>query len=66
MKALHYIYIPRINRALMEFQRQHNHHPLQTEGNLTPRQIFEVSPRSAEADTVDTCVYGVEEERPCS
>ena len=46
----------------MEFQCQHNHHPLRTEGNLTPRQIFEVSPRSAEADTVDTCVYGVEEE----
>ena len=39
-------------------------HPLRTEGNLTPRQIFEVSPRSAEADTVDTCVYGVEEEGP--
>ena len=62
--ALHYIYIPRINRALMEFQRQHNHHPLRTEGNLTPRQIFEVSSRSAEADTMDTCVYGVEEEGP--
>ena len=54
----------RINRALAEFQCQHNHHPLRTERNLTPRQIFEVSPRLAEADVVDGWLFGVEEEGP--
>ena len=62
--ALHYVYMPRINRALAEFQRQHNNHPLRTERNLTPRQIFEVSPRLAETDVVDRWLFGVEEEGP--
>lgn len=62
--ALHYIYIPRINRALFEFQQQHNHHPLRTEGNMTPRQIFEVCPRAADAQMVDIHIYGVEEDGP--
>lgn len=62
--ALHYIYLPRINRALTEFQQQYNYHPMHTEGNLTPRQIFEVSPRSAEVHSIDRWAYGVEEEGP--
>ena len=49
--ALHCIYIPRINRALMEFQRHYNYHPLRTEHNLTPTQIFQVSPRSPAAES---------------
>ena len=62
--ALHYIYLPRINRTLTEFQQQHNHHPMRTEGNLTPRQMFEVSPRSEEVQSIDGWAYGVEEEGP--
>ena len=61
--ALHYVYLPRINRALSEFQHQHNYHPLRTEHNLTPMQLFELSPRSPEADRVNS-MFGVEDEGP--
>ena len=46
--ALHYVYIPRINRALDEFVRQYNNHPLHTEHNMTPLQLFMVSPTSVD------------------
>ena len=36
--ALHYIYIPRINRAIDQFVLQWNNHPLSTEGGKTPLQ----------------------------
>ena len=66
LHALHFVYIPRINKVLEEFQRQHNNHPLRTEHNMTPRQLVEVSPRSADADTVtiERFNYGVEEQGP--
>ena len=37
---LHYIFIPRINKCLGDFQGSWNCHPLSTEGNLTPLQLF--------------------------
>ena len=61
--ALHNVYLPRINRALSEFKHQHNYHPLRTEHNLTPMQMFELSPWSPEADRVDS-MFGVEDEGP--
>jgi len=37
---LHYVYQPRFNRALVEFQLTWNNHKVRTEGNQTPRQLF--------------------------
>lgn len=38
--CLHYIYMPRICKALKEFQQSWNNHKLSTEGNKTPLQLF--------------------------
>lgn len=38
--ALHYIYLPRINRDLADFISQWNNHGLRTERHLSPRQLF--------------------------
>ena len=64
--ALHYVYIPRVNRALEEFRQQHNSHPLRTEENLIPTQLFRLSPRerSTDVDAGYGRLFGVEEEGP--
>lgn len=38
--ALHYTYIPRINKCLQEFKSQWENHPLSSERNRTPLQLF--------------------------
>lgn len=38
--ALHYVYLPRINRDLEVFRQQWNNHGLRTVGHHTPYQIF--------------------------
>ena len=38
--ALHYVFIPRINVALVNFQQQWNNHGLRTERHLSPKQLF--------------------------
>ena len=38
--ALHYIFIPRINKALHEFVSSWNNHPLRTAGHKSPLQLF--------------------------
>ena len=38
--ALHYVYLPRINRALQQFQQAWNNHRVRTERGLTPNQLF--------------------------
>ena len=38
--ALHFVYIPRINRALQHFTGQWNNHPVSGEHQLSPLQIF--------------------------
>lgn len=62
--ALHYVFMPRIQRALDEFRHQYNHHPLRTEHNLTPSQLFIASPQTVDPLTVDSNLYGIEEEGP--
>ena len=63
--ALHYVYIPRINRALEEFILQHINHPLRTEHNATPLQLFLASPRVTDVDLmINPNTYGVEEDGP--
>jgi hypothetical protein len=38
--CLHFIFLPRINKSLEEFQESWNHHSLSTEGNKSPYQLF--------------------------
>ena len=38
--ALHHTFIPRINTCLQEFKSQWNYHPLSSEGNLSPIQLY--------------------------
>lgn len=38
--ALHYVFIPRINRALSEFVKAWNHHPIRTAHSKSPYQLF--------------------------
>ena len=38
--ALHYVFIPRINRALCEFVNSWNNHPIRTAGHKSPQQLF--------------------------
>ena len=40
MYALQYVFIPRINKALSEFVKGWNHHPIQTAHNKSPHQLF--------------------------
>ena len=38
--CLHRAYLPRINSTLSEFKNQYNHHPMRTEHNRSPQQLF--------------------------
>ena len=38
--TLHYVFIPRINRALAEFVKALNHHPIRTAHSKSPHQLF--------------------------
>lgn len=38
--ALHYVFIPRINRNLETFRESCNKAPLSTEGNKSPEQLW--------------------------
>ena len=38
--CLHLVYVPRINEALKSFQQGWNNHPLSTEFNRTPMQLY--------------------------
>lgn len=38
--ALWYVFTPRINRHLLMFQNGWDNHPLRTEGNMTPNQLW--------------------------
>lgn len=40
MYCLHFIFLPRINKCLQEFQESWNNHSLSSEGNKTPYQLF--------------------------
>ena len=38
--CLHYVFLPKLNHDLMEFIAAHNNHPVSTEHNETPSQLF--------------------------
>ena len=39
--CLHFVFLPRINSSLQEFVAQMNNHPVSTEGNMSPLQLWE-------------------------
>lgn len=67
--ALHYVYLPRINRALQQFQQARNNHGVRTAGSQTPNQLFTsgaLQLRNSGLPAVDffddvTVDYGIEE-----
>ena len=63
--CLHHVYIPLNNRALQEFARQHNSHPLCTEHGRTPLQLF-FSNSLVDSDDEPECwsTYGIDEDGP--
>ncbi|XP_019861672.1 PREDICTED: uncharacterized protein LOC109590193 [Amphimedon queenslandica] len=70
--ALHYIYVPRINRALDEFKESWNHHQIRTAHHKSPHQLFVsglILMRHSDRvpsdffDEVDE-LYGVDDEGP--
>ena len=38
--ALHYVFLPRINKAIEDFKNAWNHHGVRTERGMTPNQLF--------------------------
>lgn len=62
--CLHYVYIPRINRALGQFLDAWNYHPLSSMSNLSPVQMWiaglsrnSVPEETAEVGEVMLCVF---------
>ena len=68
--AIHYVYVPRINKALREFKEGWNNHPIRTENNTSPHQLFVVQSLQLQRSglvALDFFVqvnsnYGIEEE----
>ena len=60
--CLHYVFIPRINRSLQAFSRAWQHHPLSTEGNLSPLQLYTrySVDNPVFEDTIDVATYGID------
>ena len=69
--ALHYVYLPLINRTLEQFMETWNSHPMQTCGNMSPLQIWTEGFYKLEFSDVDLLgstkvgkSYGIDNEGP--
>lgn len=71
LSVLHRIFLPRINKALEEFERDWAYHPLSSAGNKSPRQLWFIGMRNmlendpnslAEAQIGEWDEYGLDEE----
>ena len=63
--CLHYIFLPRINRALQEYSEAYNHHPVRTEHNWSPYQLWYHSSIAAHNDDpIDLNDYGLDPQGP--
>ena len=60
--ALHYVYLPRINLSLQEFQRQWNHHGIRTANHQTPLTLWHTNIQSGSdvPINVNETSYGIE------
>ena len=67
--CLHAVFLPRINHSLQEFVQQINNHPVRTERNMSPRQMFvsgvladESASRLLLEDRINPRDFGVDED----
>ena len=51
--CLHEVFIPRINRSLREFVSSWHNHPISTERNMTPLQLFHIGLLEVDEDSND-------------
>lgn len=56
--ALHYVYLPRINRSLKEFIDSWNHHPIRTACHKTPQQLFTAGCLILQTSNVEALDFG--------
>ena len=64
--CLHYVFMPRINVSLKAFHHAWNHHPLSTEGNQSPLQLYTQGSigSSLFAEHIDLEMFGFDPEAP--
>ena len=63
--CLHYVFIPRINSSLETFRHAWNYHPLSTEGNRTPMQLYTAGSLGSRLFTDDVNdMYGLDPDAP--
>ncbi len=66
--CLHYVFLPRINAALQELTSDWNFHPLSSERNRSPQQLFHLGMMSGGYDTSSNNHsfedFGIDEEGP--
>ena len=66
--CLHYIFIQKINTSLHRFQSAWNNHPLSTEGNRSPMQLYTSNSMGSilftDNDPADLHMYGQDPEAP--
>ena len=51
--CLHYVFLPRINDSLQQFVTTWNHHPLRTESNLSPLQLWMTGEHPCDPNELD-------------
>ena len=59
MFCLHFVFLKRINCALKSFAESWNNHPISTEHNLTPNELFVEGALQQDASTVPSHPTGV-------
>ncbi len=62
--CLQYVFIPRINASLNQFQNAWNHHPLSTERNRSPMQLYTggtIGNPLFNEERIDVLAYGVDD-----
>lgn len=64
--ALHYVFLPRINSSLATFSSAWNSHPLSTENNSTPLQIYTAYSQGSQLfdEVIDSELYGYDPDAP--
>ena len=58
--CLHYIFLPRINSSLQDFISMWNNHPLGTERNMSPTQLWMTGKHPRDCDDINSQVYLIE------
>ncbi|CAI7996922.1 hypothetical protein GBAR_LOCUS1994, partial [Geodia barretti] len=64
--CLHYVFLPRVNQSLQQFIQMWNNHPLGTERNMSPTQLWMTAehPDDVELTLQDQSWYGLDWDGP--